>query len=153
MVQNEELHIHLYSDDRTTVLVEKRFHHRQQLPHPLVYRCSVIWNVQKHHIIALYIQILWLYVLSNFHLDLKTATQCLSCWEARPAAHPVWWNQANGRAVGFQCNSNAVLIHLFCHQLHSPCPILHIYRVQVEGWPVIQRFWPAAGNTPNPCPH
>lgn len=40
-----------------------------------------------------------------------------------------------------------------CPEPHSPCPTLHICRVQAEGWPVNPRLGPPEGNTPNPCLH
>lgn len=41
-------HLHCYN--RTTILVEKRLHHGEQLAHPFVYCRNVIWEIQTHTI-------------------------------------------------------------------------------------------------------
>lgn len=74
---------HLYSDYRTPILVKKRLHHWQQLPHPLIYRCDVIWHKENRHRFVLQrVTMVTCHHSTGFffnpHLHRRTAAQCPS---------------------------------------------------------------------------
>ena len=59
--------------------------------------CPNFWLVIWQHVIHIFSSLI-LFIFDS-HLDLKTAAQCLSCWEARQAVHPGWQNYTKSFSI------------------------------------------------------